>query len=72
MINRLVGTLLFLIPALALFEIAARLASEGRGSWWAFLAAGWAALGVASNYWVGDLPHPPRPGCRKLEPPDEL
>jgi hypothetical protein len=72
MVRRLVGTLLFLIPAMGLFEIAGRLASEGCGSWWAFLAAGWAALGVATNCWVGEFPLPRCPACRKPEPPDEL
>jgi hypothetical protein len=56
-----------MIPAMGLFEIAGRLASEGRGSWWAFLAAGWSALGVATNYWGGDFP-----ACQKPEPPDAL
>jgi hypothetical protein len=65
--RRLLGTVLFLIPALGLFEIAGRLASEGRGSWWAFLVAGWTALGVATNHWSGDIP-----ACQKPDPQDEL
>jgi hypothetical protein len=71
-VRRLVGTLLFMIPALGLFEIAGRLALEGCGGWWTFLTAGWAALGVATNCWSGEFLISRRPACQKPEPPDRL
>jgi hypothetical protein len=71
LLRKLVGALLFMVPAVVLFEIAGRLASEGRGAWWAFLMAGCATLGVAANCWSGELPVPPS-GRRKPEPPDGL
>jgi hypothetical protein len=58
--------------AMGLFEIAGRLASEGRGGWWAFLVSGLMAFGVATNYWGGDFPLPRCPACQKPDPQDDL
>jgi hypothetical protein len=68
----LVGTSLFLVPAPGLFEIAGQLATERCGSWWAFLPAGWAALGVAANCRSGDFPVSPERDRGKPEPPEGL
>jgi hypothetical protein len=72
MVRRLVGALIFMVPSLGLFEIAGRLASEGRGACWAFLMAGWAALGVAANCWSGEFPVSPEQDRRKPVPREEL
>ena len=51
MFRRLVGTILFLIPSLVLFDRAWRLASEERSGWGWFLAAGMVLSGIAVNVW---------------------
>jgi hypothetical protein len=62
--HRFLGAMLFLLPALWLFEMAARLASDQRGGWGWFLAAGLILAGIAVNLWTGEN-EARRPACRK-------
>jgi hypothetical protein len=72
MCRRWLGSILFLIPALCLFEIAGRLASEGRGGWAWFLLVGCWLAGSAVCVSTGEWEGMPDSRLRKPEQPDEL
>ena len=72
MLRRLLGSILFLFPALCLFEIAGRLASEEKGGWGWFLFAGLIVCGVAVNLWAGEKPAHQCTCCGKPQRLDEL
>ena len=54
--RRLVGSLMFLMPAFSLFEMAGRLASDQRAGWGWFLFAGLILSGIALKLWTGEVP----------------
>jgi hypothetical protein len=54
--GRLVGALLFLLPAVVLFEVAGRLAGDLKPGWGWFLFAGLLLAGGALNLWSADQP----------------
>ncbi len=70
--RRLLGAVLFLCPAMMLYQTAGRLASEGRDGWGWFLVAGFAACGVSLNLWTGELVTAPSQVRGKPLPPDDL
>jgi hypothetical protein len=63
--RRLVGTVLFLIPCLCLFDTAGRLAQDQRSGWGWFLCFGLMMTGVALNIWTGEIPTPRSPHSQK-------
>ena len=63
--HRFLGAVLFLLLALCLFEMAARLASDQRSGWGWFLAAGLVLAAVAVNLWTGENDKAGCPTCRK-------
>ena len=50
--RRLLGAVLFLVPAMLILQTAGRLAAEGRDGWGWFLMAGCAGCGVSLNVGV--------------------
>jgi hypothetical protein len=56
--RRFLGTVLFLMPCLCLFNNAGRLAQERCSGWGWFLFLGFGSLGVALNIWTGEIPTP--------------
>jgi hypothetical protein len=63
--GRLVGALLFLLPAVVLFEVAGRLAGDLKPGWGWFLFAGLLLAGGALNLWTGEQPAGRRRACPK-------
>jgi hypothetical protein len=72
MFRPMFGTILFLFPALCLFEIAGRLASEEKSGWGWFLFAGMVVCGVSLNLWTGDVPSLRCTRCEKYPPANDL
>lgn len=64
MLRRLIGSVLSLVPAIALFEIAARLASAQQGGWGWFLFFG-VMFGFMSTAIWDEQPKSSCPRCGK-------
>ena len=70
--RRLVGSVMFLGVALALFEIGGGLAMEKKANWGWFLISGLILSGVALNLWTEASPPSGCPRCRKPDSRHDL